>query len=751
VDHCPVESEPKDEEHSSQKEQSFNDVWKSHAPELFRRCLTWMGGNSAEAEEAFSRAAVNIFRGLRANGRSMPDPRPWLLRLTHNACMDVHRENKRRGEKTLGSSFEWDRITAEEDQAPVSPMHGQDPERLALAKERHDFLLRSIDILPSRLRETVLYKLSFQTSREVADRLRITEENVRKRLQKARTILRRRLLDYESGRTARPAKAPRERPSAVRPPARRRGDGPIWKVHALCPAQARLASGLEIEAVLALGYPPRQSSARRRKSLEEYIRLHPQGSKKRLELGRHFLEQGDLDAAVSQLEILAGQQPRRLQPWMELVECYRLSGRPDDAAAACERALAGIAGEAERHFLWGLREQLRGHVSEAERAFLAFSEARPDQPAPRVALAKLRLANGRPSEAALDLGAALAIDPEDAEALSLGHEAMRLLGRSAEARGRALRALELDSANAVALPSWFTARCRATGGRLAPESSERRWIARLQDWARTRAGARRALAFRHLCRGDLAAAGALLESLARSRPRLPQAWIEWARVLDYTGRPLEALRALDEAGALRSPDRDLRLLSCRLAARAGLAERALPEIDGLLRRYGEAWDVAAACAWALTVLGREPGRARELSETAAARQPELPAAWIEHGRVLARWDQPRAALEAFTTAWELLPREDGFDLAAPVALGLSDLRRRLGDPDAATFWARHALTATDSLRRADPARSELWWRQTLVALAGRAREVSTPSAPASFSEAEARWDRVAQLSEPLLG
>jgi RNA polymerase sigma-70 factor (ECF subfamily) len=501
VDHRRVELEHAEGECSNRKEEIFNNVWECHGPELFRRCLTWMGGNRAEAEEAFSRAAINVFRSLQGNGRSRADPRPWLLRLAYNACMDVHRENKRRGEKSLDPGFDLDRITAEGGKTPFSSL-SQNPEMFALAKERQFFLLRSIDGLPGRLRETVLCQLSLRSPRAVADRLEITEENVRKRLQKARMILRSHLRDYESGRASWPALARRERPQAAEVPASQKRSGQIWKIHALRPVQVRLASGIETEAALALSYPPKQSSTRRQTALEEYIRLHPRGSKKRLELGRHFLEQGNLDAAIPQLEILVGQQPRRFQPWVELVESYRLSDRLDDAAAACERALASITGEAERHFLWGLHEQCRSRMDEAERSFLAACEARPEQSAPRLALARIRLAAGRPSEAVLDLDAALAIDPEDAEALSLGHEAMRLMGRSAEARGRVARALELDSANVVALPSWFIVWCRATGGRLAPENADRRRIARLQEWARTRADARRALAFRHLCRGD---------------------------------------------------------------------------------------------------------------------------------------------------------------------------------------------------------------------------------------------------------
>lgn len=694
MSHCRAELETK----ASSDQDLFETVWKRYTSELFHRCLIWMGGDLTDGQEAFSRAAVTVYRKLREHFPSdpgnVPELRGWLLRLTYNTCMDLHRENRRRLDAPMAPELDLDLLSTGTGKPPFWPAPPEDPERSFLAKELQGFLARAIHELPARLRETVLCQLTFVSGREIAEFLGITEVNVRKRLQEARAILRLRLRDYRSGRMRSPSPPPRgdeePRVSEVRP----RGSGP-WRVHAVRPVQIRLGSGVETEALLSLDYPPRQASVRRRSSLESYIREHPSGWKRRLELGRHSLEEGRLEEAVSQLEPVVQAQPHHVQPWVALATAYDLLERPEDAATACGRALAGVKGSANLLFLQGLRERFLGRTAEAERAWEAACEAAPERSLPRVALARLRLATGRPAEALRDLDAALAADPADVAALTLGQDALRLAGRPAESRRRAARALEIDGANVPALFLWSAARCHASGGRPPQDSVERRRWLKLQGLARKRADARRVLAFCHACRGDSAGAERLLVDLTRERPHLRQGWLELARLLDWLGRSWEAAEALGWARGLGEQSREASLLSCRIAVRAGLRERALAGIDGLLESHGEAWDTASTAAWVLTSLDHDPARALELSHAASRLQPGLPAAWIEHGHILARWGRQSEAAEAFATARELLPEGTGLDLAVPA---------ETGGPEA-----------------------------------GKA---------AGFRELEARWKAVAQLSEP---
>lgn len=293
--------------------------------------------------------------------------------------------------------------------------------------------------------------------------------------------------------------------------------------------------------------------------------------------------------------------------------------------------------------------------------------------APWTALAELDMAAGRPSEAARALEKALALDPHDVTALTLSAEPLRLLGRSSEARRRNALALEVDRTNPVALERHFAMEARRAGGRLTPEDSSWRAVERL---ARTRASALSLLAFVRFCNGDLAGVGEMVSFVAK-RPRLQGARLEHARLQDAIGRPLAALQEIDAGRALPPRNRELDLLACRVALRAGLPGRSLQECETLLTRYGDAWDTASTAAWVLAHFGRAD-RAVELSEIAVARQPALPAAWLDHGRVLARCKRLREAISALETGLSLIPEGDGFDLAAPAALELALLHKRLG-------------------------------------------------------------------------
>lgn len=174
----------------------FTELWLQYGTELHRRCVIWMGGNHADADEAWSRASYSFYRKLPHYLHSVKNPRAWLLRLTYNVCMDLHRENKRRQVESIDASSE---VSIE---SPLPVLLDLDPEQSYLSKELHEFLQSCVDELPERLRLTMLAHLSAASYKEIARDLGINEANVRKRMQEARALLRRRLCEYRAGRQA---------------------------------------------------------------------------------------------------------------------------------------------------------------------------------------------------------------------------------------------------------------------------------------------------------------------------------------------------------------------------------------------------------------------------------------------------------------------------------------------------------------------------------------------------------------------
>lgn len=54
-----------------------------------------MGCNHTDAFEALSRATLKAWDKLPAYAEKITNPKAWLTRLTHNVCMDMHRERSR--------------------------------------------------------------------------------------------------------------------------------------------------------------------------------------------------------------------------------------------------------------------------------------------------------------------------------------------------------------------------------------------------------------------------------------------------------------------------------------------------------------------------------------------------------------------------------------------------------------------------------------------------------------------------------
>jgi tetratricopeptide (TPR) repeat protein len=275
-----------------------------------------------------------------------------------------------------------------------------------------------------------------------------------------------------------------------------------------------LPKGTEAEGLLALRLP---LSEERRHALERYVEQHPR-SGKRLALASSLLDEGLAEEALPHLERGVERQPRQMAAWLDLIAIYRLQERPAAAACACEKALAANRGPAAP-FLRGLHALCLGSKSAAEQAFLEACQAMPENPAPWIALAEIQLATGRPTEAAGSLEQALARNPFDVAALTLGSEALRLLGRSTEARRRDARALELDRGNPLVLERQLAASTRQAGGRLATGGGL--WAA-VERLARTRAEAQGLLSFVRVCGGDIAGAGEMA-ALVAQQPQLPQA------------------------------------------------------------------------------------------------------------------------------------------------------------------------------------------------------------------------------------
>lgn len=179
---------------------AFWRLWEVYRKYLYSVCLRQMGGIHSDAEDALSRAMLTAQKRLPAYASRIANPKAWLTRLTYNHCMDMHRERKRQSRYIegleSGTLTGW-RIAGESNYSP----------ELAVAhREMCRYVMHHVSGLPSQLRQPFMLRFVQEMAyRDIAKMLALSEDNVRKRIQKARATLRKELdtdLRYVGGYVA---------------------------------------------------------------------------------------------------------------------------------------------------------------------------------------------------------------------------------------------------------------------------------------------------------------------------------------------------------------------------------------------------------------------------------------------------------------------------------------------------------------------------------------------------------------------
>lgn len=162
--------------------EGFWAVWLAHQDLLRHRSFRLSGGNRADAEDALGNA---MLRAAQAYARQpVQNPRAWLLRILHNACMDQHRRN------ACLSTIEDPAL--EPPPGPEGwPRAAPSPEEELFQAESESAWLQAMHALPGPLNDPLRLHLEGWSDDDIARRLNITREVVRKRRQLAKDRLRR--------------------------------------------------------------------------------------------------------------------------------------------------------------------------------------------------------------------------------------------------------------------------------------------------------------------------------------------------------------------------------------------------------------------------------------------------------------------------------------------------------------------------------------------------------------------------------
>ena len=169
---------------------AFWELWGLYRTHLYQICLSHMVGVREDAEDALSRSMLRALDKLTHIGPQIENVRAWLSRLTVNLCVDMHRERRRRAR----------RLELIDDVLPnlgeSSSGSADSPEDAFLNREAYTCVCHAVNNLPNRLREPFALRFFQEMAYvDIAERLMLSNENVRKRIQQARDILKQRLDD----------------------------------------------------------------------------------------------------------------------------------------------------------------------------------------------------------------------------------------------------------------------------------------------------------------------------------------------------------------------------------------------------------------------------------------------------------------------------------------------------------------------------------------------------------------------------
>jgi RNA polymerase sigma-70 factor (ECF subfamily) len=145
------------------------------------------GAGAADAEDAMQDALINVYR----HADAIREPRAfraWLYRTVKNACLIGRRKRVHEPARLLSI----DELMPGEGFA--IPSRGRSPEQLAIDARTRARLRKALASLPPAFRMTVFLRdIEGLSTREVAQVMDVSEENVKTRLHRARLQLRREL------------------------------------------------------------------------------------------------------------------------------------------------------------------------------------------------------------------------------------------------------------------------------------------------------------------------------------------------------------------------------------------------------------------------------------------------------------------------------------------------------------------------------------------------------------------------------
>ncbi|HEX8175072.1 MAG TPA: sigma-70 family RNA polymerase sigma factor [Pyrinomonadaceae bacterium] len=694
---------------------AFWKLWELYRNYLYTVCLRQMGGVHADAEDALSRVMIKAWDKLPGHAGKIINLKAWLARMANNLCVDIHRERKRQ----LEVVEHIEEITVADLKALA--YSADSPEEMMLQREMGFHLLRLINALSPNLRQPfVLRFLHGVNYEDIALRLKLSNDNVRKRVQQARAFLRDKLREelgpveppeeFEETGARLPAEAMMRAPDQES--AGLNASGVVRLVPVILP------SGCEMSFQILIGHNMRQNL--KIETLDKYVQNHPNGWKKRWELSCSLYKKGHWREAVAEYRKVIEKQPCLIEAYLYLGNILHLLERHDEAITVYKCALMVTAeDDATWHHICGQIEACKANYAAAAREFQQASLLEPNNIIHRQYLGLTYLRAGMPVKALQIFDQSLKKNADDTVALTYSYTALTALGRTIQARRRITRALRLDPENVPAIKLLADQRSQA-GEVYGEEGKEtRQLIRRALRLAPNVAETHESSALYYIFRGEWERGLSILSAFTERHPNSPAGWLSYARWLFRTGKTESARLAINQAYGLDSCHYETLQTAAKIYAQARDLDRLRFLLDEMLRWFSEQWCAWATVARLLIESMKDAERACTVSAHGLQLEPRLAAARLQHGRVLALAGRHAEAINALVEGWEQLPEDASDTQPVIAALWLGESNRLLGQERRAREWFERAMQKALALSSHHPSIIHYRRGQALEALGDR--------------------------------
>ena len=131
------------------KQVRFRKILAEHKDQIYSHALYFLG-NYQDAEDVTQEVLIRIWQNLISIRRGKE--KAWVMRVTHNLCIDYARSRHKRSEVVLNENVNF--LKAQTTGSPLEP----DPAKLAQRSDFTEHILQALQKLPQKLKSVLMMR-----------------------------------------------------------------------------------------------------------------------------------------------------------------------------------------------------------------------------------------------------------------------------------------------------------------------------------------------------------------------------------------------------------------------------------------------------------------------------------------------------------------------------------------------------------------------------------------------------------------